>query len=48
MNPEGTELCEEQEAILFDCLKYYKSLHNGLPNRLFFYRFHSPWIYIYI
>jgi hypothetical protein len=45
MKLEGTtELCGELEGMLFQCLKYYKTLHHGLPSRLFFYRFHSPHI----
>jgi hypothetical protein len=37
--PEGTELCNEFESLMFDCLKHYRAVNGCLPTRLFFYRF---------
>jgi hypothetical protein len=36
--PEGTELCNELESMLTDCLRHYKKVNAAYPNRVFFYR----------
>ena len=38
MKPEGTELCNELNVMLAECLHHYQKVNGNLPARIIYYR----------